>query len=103
MFSSKGGEGRVTDTEKKLGALHVHVVELDHGTLGVGDVVELRVDGERRRATRANHSATHLLHAALKRELGPSYLPKGFACRARPAAFRFQPPEAPHARRARTR
>jgi len=77
MFSSKGGEGRVTDTEKKLGALHVHVVELDHGTLGVGDVVELRVDGERRRATRANHSATHLLHAALKRELGPHISQKG--------------------------
>ncbi|HWE06677.1 MAG TPA: alanine--tRNA ligase, partial [Rhizomicrobium sp.] len=77
MFSAKGGEGRVTDTEKKLGALHVHVVEVDRGTLGVGDVVELRVDGERRRATRANHSATHLLHAALKRELGPHISQKG--------------------------
>jgi alanyl-tRNA synthetase len=77
MFSSKGGEGRVGDTEKKLGALHVHVVEVVHGSLGVGDVVELRVDGERRRATRANHSATHLLHAALKHVLGPHVSQKG--------------------------
>jgi alanyl-tRNA synthetase len=77
MFSAKGGEGRVGDTEKKLGALHVHVVEVVRGSLGVGDVVELRVDGERRRATRANHSATHLLHAALKHVLGPHVSQKG--------------------------
>ena len=77
MFSARGGEGRVSDTEKKLGALHVHVVELTRGNLGVGDAVELRVDGERRRATRANHSATHLLHAALKDVLGPHVSQKG--------------------------
>jgi alanyl-tRNA synthetase len=77
MISAKGGEGRVVDTEKKLGALHVHVVEVGHGGFAVGDAVELRVDGERRRATRANHSATHLLHAALKRVLGPHVSQKG--------------------------
>ena len=94
MFSAKGGEGRVTDTEKKLGALHVHVVELDHGTLGVGDVVELRVDGERRRATRANHSATHLLHAALKRELGPHISQKGSLVAPDRLRFDFSHPKA---------
>jgi alanyl-tRNA synthetase len=71
------GEGIVTDTEKKLGSLHVHVVKVVKGELAVGDAVDLKVDGERRRATRANHSATHLLHAALKRVLGPHVSQKG--------------------------
>ncbi len=76
MISAKG-EGRVIDTEKKLGSLHVHVVEVARGELGVGDAVDLKVDEERRRATRANHSATHLLHAALKRVLGAHVSQKG--------------------------
>jgi alanyl-tRNA synthetase len=76
MESAKGG-GIVEDTEKKLGALHVHVVKIVKGELAVGDAVELKVDGERRRATRANHSATHLLHAALKRVLGEHVSQKG--------------------------
>ncbi len=94
MFSSRGGEGRVTDTEKKLGALHVHVVEIVHGTLHVGDVVELRVDGERRRATRANHSATHLLHAALKHVLGPHVSQKGSLVAPDRLRFDFSHPKA---------
>ena len=77
MFSGSGAEGSVIDTEKKLGALHVHVVEVARGNFRIGDAVELRVDGEKRRATRANHSATHLLHAALKRVLGPHVSQKG--------------------------
>jgi alanyl-tRNA synthetase len=77
MLSGKGGEGNVVDTEKKLGSLHVHVVEVAKRSFAVGDAVELKVDGERRRATRANHSATHLLHAALKRVLGPHVSQKG--------------------------
>ncbi|HWA89545.1 MAG TPA: alanine--tRNA ligase [Rhizomicrobium sp.] len=76
-IASAGAEGKVVDTEKRLGALHVHVVEVTKGTLAVGDAVDLNVDGERRRATRANHSATHLLHAALKRVLGPHVSQKG--------------------------
>src|SRR6201996_7531556 len=70
-------EGKVIDTQKKLGSLHVHVVEVARGKLAVGDGVDLKVDRERRRATRANHSATHLLHAALKRVLGPHVSQKG--------------------------
>ncbi len=77
MFSHHGAQGAVTDTEKKLGALHVHIVRVTGGEFHVGETVELRVDGERRRATRANHSATHLLHAALKRVLGPHVSQKG--------------------------
>jgi len=74
---SAKGEGKVIDTEKKLGSLHVHVVEVTKGSFAVTDAVDLKVDGERRRATRANHSATHLLHAALKRVLGPHVSQKG--------------------------
>ena len=74
---SAKGEGKVVDTDKKLGSLHVHVVEVTKGSFAVTDAVDLKVDGERRRATRANHSATHLLHAALKRVLGPHVSQKG--------------------------
>ncbi len=94
LFSAKGGEGEVIDTEKKLGALHVHVVKLTHGELAVGEAVELRIDGERRRATRANHSATHLLHAALKRVLGPHVAQKGSLVGPDRLRFDFSHPKA---------
>ncbi len=77
VIRSAKGEGKVIDTDKKLGSLHAHVVEVMKGSFAVGDAVDLKVDGERRRATRANHSATHLLHAALKRVLGPHVSQKG--------------------------
>jgi alanyl-tRNA synthetase len=94
MFSAKGAEARVVDTEKKLGALNVHVAEMVRGALRVGDVVELRVDGERRRATRANHSATHLLHAALKHVLGPHVSQKGSLVAPDRLRFDFSHPKA---------
>jgi alanyl-tRNA synthetase len=70
MFTKDGAEFAVEDTQKKLGDLHLHVGTLASGTLCVGDIVELRVDGAHRARLRANHSATHLLHAALRRHLG---------------------------------
>jgi alanyl-tRNA synthetase len=76
-IKSANGEGVVEDTEKKLGALHVHVVKVTKGAFKLGYAVDLIVDSEKRRATRANHSATHLLHAALKRVLGSHVSQKG--------------------------
>ena len=94
IFSAKGGEGEVVDTEKKLGSLHVHVVTMTGGEFAVGDAVELRVDGERRRATRANHSATHLLHAALKRIIGSHVSQKGSMVGPDRLRFDFSHPKA---------
>ncbi|CAO3356996.1 alanine--tRNA ligase [Azospirillum melinis] len=77
IFSAGGAEVAVSDTLKKLGAVWAHVGTVSKGTLKVGDVVELRVDTERRSAIRANHSATHLLHEALRHRLGDHVTQKG--------------------------
>jgi alanyl-tRNA synthetase len=77
VFSAGGAELAVRDTIKKAGDLHVHIGAVTHGTLKVGDAVELRVDGERRRLLRANHSVTHLLHQALRQRLGEHVTQKG--------------------------
>jgi alanyl-tRNA synthetase len=77
MFTQAGAEMAVRDTVKKAGDLFVHLGTVTRGTLAVGDTVALRVDGERRRRLRANHSATHLLHQALRRRLGEHVTQKG--------------------------
>jgi alanyl-tRNA synthetase len=94
MFSRTGAIGAVIDTEKWLGSLHVHVVRVTQGEFKIGDTVDLKVDGERRRATRANHSATHLLHAALKRVLGPHVSQKGSLVAPDRLRFDFSHPKA---------
>ena len=66
----------VEDT-KKQGQSHVHLGVLRAGSLKVGDVVTATVDGERRRHIMRNHSATHLLHAALRKVLGDHVVQKG--------------------------
>jgi alanyl-tRNA synthetase len=83
----KGALFRVTSTEKKLGDLFVHHGILEKGPLKVGDAVELEVDRARRTAIRANHSATHLLHEALRRVLGTHVAQKGSSVE--PGRLRF--------------
>jgi alanyl-tRNA synthetase len=73
----KGALFRVTDTQKKLGDLIVHQGTVEKGSFKRGDAVELVVNHTRRSATRANHSATHLLHEALRQVLGTHVAQKG--------------------------
>jgi len=72
-----GASVAVRDTQKQAGVLWAHIGTVSGGTLKVGDAVELKVDHGRRSAIRANHSATHLLHEALRRRLGEHVTQKG--------------------------
>ncbi len=74
---AKGAVFRVTDTQKKAGALFVHLGKVESGSFKNGEVVDLEVDHANRSAIRANHSATHLLHEALRQVLGPHVAQKG--------------------------
>ena len=67
----------INDTAKPLGRLHAHQAVVASGTIKTGDMVKLDIDVARRDAIRANHSATHLLHAALRRRLGEHVTQKG--------------------------
>ena len=69
--------GRITGTSKPLDGLHAHAILVDSGTLKIGDTLDMTVDWERRARIRANHSATHLLHAVLRRQMGEHITQKG--------------------------
>lgn len=74
------GEGvkfRVTDTQKRAGDLFVHQGTVEQGTLKVGTALQLEVDHSRRSSIRAHHSATHLLHEALRQVLGDHIAQRG--------------------------
>ena len=77
VISSSSMRGEVTDTAKPLGRLHAHQVTIGTGEIKVGDFVTLKIDTERRDSLRANHSATHLLHASLRNRLGEHVTQKG--------------------------
>jgi alanyl-tRNA synthetase len=77
IIAAAQGRVSVIDTQKKLGALFVHIGTVDEGEIRVGDAARLTVDHDRRSAIRANHSATHLLHNALRRKLGDHVGQKG--------------------------
>ncbi|MFZ5704149.1 MAG: alanine--tRNA ligase [Pseudomonadota bacterium] len=89
-----GLEIAVEDTAKPLGRLHAHRGRILSGTLKVGAALHLSVDGERRARIRANHSATHLLHAALRNRLGGHVTQKGSLVAADRLRFDFSHPKA---------
>ncbi|MBO6808980.1 alanine--tRNA ligase [Thalassospira sp.] len=84
----------ITDTQKKLGALHVHLGKVTEGAVKVGDAAEFRVDHARRSSLRANHSATHLLHAVLRKHLGDHVTQKGSLVAADRLRFDISHPKA---------
>jgi alanyl-tRNA synthetase len=69
--SGPGAKLEIVDAQKPVGALIVHRAKVTEGTVAVGETLDLQVDEARRNRTRVNHSATHLLHWALKEVLGP--------------------------------
>src|SRR5256885_700635 len=87
LTTLKGFVGEVEDTSKPLGKLHVLRTKIVAGELTLGEAVHQKVDAERRDRVRANHSATHLLHAALRRQLGTQVTQKGSLVA--PDHFRF--------------
>ena len=77
ISSDNGLRAVVADTSKPLGLLHAHMAKIETGKISVGDSVTLVTDAARRDQIRANHSATHLLHAALRNRLGGHVSQKG--------------------------
>ena len=94
-ITTQGGfSATVEDTSKPLGRLHAHRAKVEAGSIKVGDTVNLAIDVDRRDRIRANHSATHLLHAALRKELGAHVTQKGSLVAPDRLRFDFSHPEA---------
>ncbi|MDX2211639.1 MAG: alanine--tRNA ligase [Sphingopyxis sp.] len=94
ITSLDGLRATVTDTAKPLGRLHAHHATINAGSIAVGDTVQLVVDNARRDRVRANHSATHLVHAALRNHLGGHVTQKGSLVAEDRFRFDFSHPKA---------
>ncbi len=94
IFNARGANFAVRDTQRHAGDLVAHIGAVTHGTLRVGDTVELRIDDGRRTELRANHSVTHLLHQALRRRLGAHVTQKGSLVAPDRLRFDFSQPRA---------
>ncbi|MFD2058781.1 alanine--tRNA ligase [Mesorhizobium calcicola] len=77
VISGEGFSIEISDTQKKADGLFVHIGKVASGTVKTGAAVELKVDHDRRSRLRANHSATHLIHEALREVLGSHVAQKG--------------------------
>ncbi|MEZ0262592.1 MAG: alanine--tRNA ligase [Alphaproteobacteria bacterium] len=88
-----GVKVEISDAQKKAGGLFVHIGKAS-GSIAVGDAVELTIDTRRRNAIRGNHSATHLLHAALRRNIGKHVTQKGSVVDAKRLRFDISQPAA---------
>ena len=93
VMAGGGARAAVTDVKKKLGDLFVHEIEVMEGALRLGLPLELKVDHAARSAIRANHSATHLLHEALRMTLGDHVAQKGSLVSAERLRFDFAHPK----------
>lgn len=93
LMSAPGVRVRVTDTLKKADGLFVHAVKVEEGRLSAGLALELKVDHDRRASVRSNHSATHLVHEALREVLGSHVAQKGSLVTAERLRFDFSHPK----------
>ncbi|MES2054771.1 MAG: alanine--tRNA ligase [Pseudomonadota bacterium] len=94
ISNDEGLHANVTETSKQLGRVFVHHAIVDAGGIKVGDTVKLQIDVARRDQIRANHSATHLLHEALRQRLGLHVAQKGSLVAPDRLRFDFSQPSA---------